>query len=88
VGPLFQEWLDEHYPLKASRVESAMREMRGGKLYRSGWGKRMRGSGPIAELISARFAKALAACGLNEEGRMGELRTDLFRPPIQQQTLF
>jgi DNA repair photolyase len=88
VGPLFQEWLDEHYPLKASRVESAIREMRGGKLYRSGWGQRMRGSGPIAELISARFARALAANGLNDEGRMGELRTDLFQPPGRQETLF
>jgi len=88
VGPLFQEWLDEHYPLKASRVESAVREMRGGKLYRSGWGQRMRGTGPIADLISSRFAKALAANGLLAEGRMGDLRTDLFRPPGYQASLF
>ena len=88
MGPLFQEWLDEHYPLKASRVESAIREMRGGRLYRSGWGERMRGSGPIAKLISARFARAQAANGLDGEARMGELRTDLFRAPSQQESLF
>ena len=88
VGPLFQEWLDEHYPLKASRVESAVREMRGGKLYRSGWGQRMRGSGPIAELISSRFAKALAANGLAGDDQMHALRTDLFQPPGYQPSLF
>ncbi len=88
VGPLFQEWLDEHYPLKASRVESAVREMRGGKLYRSGWGQRMRGSGPMAELIGSRFAKALKANGLGGDERMGELRCDLFQPPGYQESLF
>jgi DNA repair photolyase len=88
VGPLFQEWLDEHYPLKASRVESAVREMRGGKLYRSGWGQRMRGSGPIAELISSRFAKALAAHGLAGDDQTHELRTDRFQPPGYQPSLF
>jgi DNA repair photolyase len=88
VGPLFQEWLDEHYPLKASRVESAVREMRGGKLYRSGWGQRMRGTGPIAELISSRFAKALAANDLIGDDRMGALKTDLFQPPGYQESLF
>ena len=88
VGPLFQEWLDEHYPLKASRVESAVREMRGGKLYRSSWGQRMRGTGPIAELIGSRFARALAANGLAGADRMGNLRTDLFQPPGYQASLF
>ena len=88
VGPIFQEWLDEHYPLKAGRVESAVREARGGKLYRSGWGQRMRGTGPIADLISSRFARALAANGLAGDDRMGELRCDLFKPPGYQESLF
>lgn len=88
VGPLFQEWLDEHYPLKASRVESAVRGMRGGKLYQSGWGQRMRGAGPMADLISSRFAKAIATSGLARDDRMGKLRTELFQPPGYQQSLF
>jgi DNA repair photolyase len=88
VGPLFQEWLAEHYPLKASRVENAVRQMRGGKLYRSGWGVRMRGSGPIAELISKRFAKAVAKNGIGADASLGGLRTDLFRPPGYQESLF
>jgi DNA repair photolyase len=88
VGPLFQEWLDEHYPLKARRVESAIRQMRGGKLYRSGWSRRMTGSGPVADLIGGRFAKALKANDLNPVQDEPALRTDLFQPPIQQAQLF
>jgi DNA repair photolyase len=88
VGPLFQEWLQAHYPLKAERVENSVREMRGGRLYRSGWGQRMRGSGPIADLISSRFAGALKANGLDQSDRMGELNCDLFRPPGYQEQLF
>ena len=88
VGSLFQEWLDEHYPLKAGRVESAMRQMRAGKLYRSGWGTRMRGAGPMADLIGSRFARALRAHGLDGQSRLPELRRDLFRPPGYQESLF
>jgi DNA repair photolyase len=88
VGPLFQEWLEEHYPLKAARVEAAVRQMRGGQLYRAEWGARMRGSGPMAELIEKRFAKALADHGIDRDARQINLRTDLFRPPGQQQSLF
>jgi len=88
VAPLFQEWLDTHYPLKASRVENAVRQMRGGKLYRSGWGQRMRGTGPMAELIDNRFSKALRSNGLNTSSRSPDLRCDLFRPPGHQESLF
>jgi len=88
VGPLFQEWLDEHYPLKAGRVENAIRQMRGGRLYRSGWSRRLTGSGPVAELIGNRFAKALRANDLNPVQEERALRTDLFQPPIRQAQLF
>ncbi|MGD8831563.1 MAG: PA0069 family radical SAM protein [Pseudomonadales bacterium] len=88
VGPLFQEWLAEHYPLKAARVENAVRQMRGGKLYQAGWGARMRGAGPMAELIEKRFARALTANGIDRDARLVELRTDLFRPPGCQASLF
>jgi len=88
VAPLFQEWLETHYPLKARRIENAVRQMRGGKLYRAQWGERMRGSGPMAGLIDRRFAKALADHGIARDARLPELRTDLFRPPGYQETLF
>ena len=88
VRPLFAEWLAEHYPLKKQRVENAMRQMRKGKLYRSGWGGRMRGTGPMAELIGDRFRRALRANGIDPEAALPPLRTDLFRPPGHQERLF
>ncbi len=88
VGPLFQEWLAEHYPLKAARVENAVRQMRGGDLYRAQWGERLRGTGPMAELIEKRFTRALAKQGIERDARLVELRTDLFQPPGYQHDLF
>ncbi len=91
VKSLFEAWLAEHYPLRAGRVMSAIRETRGGKTYDSTWGKRMRGTGPYAELLAARFAAACRKQGLRD-GQLPPLRTDLFvRPPRdggQQQCLF
>jgi DNA repair photolyase len=80
VKELFRAWLDAHYPLKAERIMSAIRASRGGKDYDAAWGRRMRGEGPIAELICRRFAAAVKRHGLNAGDRPA-LRTDLFRPP-------
>jgi DNA repair photolyase len=80
VKDLFRAWLDAHYPLKAERIMSAIRASRGGKDYDAAWGRRMRGEGPIAELICRRFAAAVKRHGLNAGDRPA-LRTDLFRPP-------
>jgi DNA repair photolyase len=88
VAPLFKEWLQEHYPLKALRVENAVRQMRGGALYRSEWGQRMRGTGPMAELIGKRFTKALRDHGVDSAAPLSGLRTDLFQPPGYQACLF
>lgn len=84
VKELFEKWLDVHYPLKAQRVMNAIRSTRRGKAYDSTWGKRMRGEGAIAELIAQRFNKALKVNHL-QDGKMPELRTDLFRSPGHQQ---
>ena len=60
VKDLFEAWLAEHYPLRAERVMSAIRDIRGGRAYDSTWGRRMRGSGPFAELLAARFRRGPA----------------------------
>ena len=87
VAPMFQSWLATYYPLKAERVEAAVRDTRGGRLYASGWGKRMVGEGAVAELISKRFRRALRRHGL-ENARLPEPRCDLFAVPDPQQSLF
>lgn len=81
VKELFEAWLAEHYPMRAERVMNAVRDTRGGKAYDSAWGRRMRGSGPFAELLKSRFAAACRKHGL-ENAELPTLRTDLFRPPI------
>ncbi|MFK7914826.1 MAG: PA0069 family radical SAM protein [Pseudomonadales bacterium] len=82
VAPLFEEWLDAHYPLKAARVMSVIHQSRGGKAYDARWGLRMRGEGPFADLLAARFARALRSHGL-AGAKVPPLRTDLFRSHTQ-----
>jgi DNA repair photolyase len=83
VAPLFREWLDVHYPLRAQHVMSVVNQVRGGRDNDSRFGARMRGSGEFAELIARRFAIAARRLGLNA-GRV-PLDTSLFRPPALPQ---
>ena len=79
IKDLFREWLATDYPDRASRVMSLIRQMRGGKDYDAQWGKRMKGEGPIAALMSRRFATAKARYGL--AGRLGDLDLRRFAIP-------
>jgi DNA repair photolyase len=81
IKDLFFEWLEAARPDRARRVISLVRQMRGGLDYDSQWGSRMRGQGPIAELMSRRFAVACDRLGLNKTNF--QQRTDLFRPPLK-----
>ncbi|WP_270730441.1 PA0069 family radical SAM protein [Shimia sp. Alg240-R146] len=80
VSPLFREWLEEHYPDRASRVMARVQEMHGGQDYDAQWGKRMRGEGFYAEIIAQRFEVARKRFGLAKT--LPELRTDLFEAPL------
>lgn len=55
VEPVFREWLTRTQPLKAEKIEALIRQTRDGKMYRSGWGERQRGTGPIAEQVRQMF---------------------------------
>lgn len=58
VAELFQQWLQQHYPMKAERIMQRMRDCRQGRVYAAGFGQRMTGSGEFAELIGKRFSLA------------------------------
>lgn len=75
---IWREWLLLHYPDRAAHVMSLIRQMRGGKDYESAYGTRMRGEGPLAQLIEQRFRKAHARMGF--EG-MPPLDMSKFVPP-------
>ncbi|WP_114810393.1 PA0069 family radical SAM protein [Paraburkholderia kururiensis] len=78
VAPLFKDWLAAHFPDRADRVMSRVRDMRGGKDYDSSFGRRMKGEGPWADLLRQRFEKAVRRLGLNER-RRGILDISQFR---------
>jgi DNA repair photolyase len=89
VAPLFREWLDTHYPLRAAHVMSLINQLRGGRDNDPRFGSRMRGSGEFAWLLERRFNLAVKRLGLNRE-RVPLDRTR-FRPPkanTQQAELF
>ena len=81
VKILFREWLAEHYPERAKHVMSLINQSRGGKDYDAEFGVRMRGTGPFAELVRARFVLAARRLGFDPASDRHELVTTLFRPP-------
>lgn len=72
VAPLFKDWLAAHFPDRADRVMSRVRDMRGGKDYDSNYASRMKGEGLWADLLKQRFRQAVRRLGLNER-RQGSL---------------
>ena len=80
IKGLFREWLEKHYPDRATHVMSLIRAMRGGRDYDPTFGTRMRGTGPFAELLARRFRLACQRLGLNSDPRK-PLETACFRPP-------
>jgi DNA repair photolyase len=83
VAPLFRAWLDEHHPQRAAKVMHTIQSMRGGKDNDPNWFTRMRGSGPWADLLRARFERAVRKAGFSLP--RPPLRTDLFEPPAGPQ---
>jgi DNA repair photolyase len=84
VSPLFQQWLEAHFPQRAQRVMNRVRDMRGGKDYDADFGKRMRGEGVWAELIRQRFEKAADRYGIGKRaGRFKGLDAALFKSPAR-----
>ncbi|RYG03586.1 MAG: PA0069 family radical SAM protein [Caulobacteraceae bacterium] len=79
IKDLFREWLAEARPDRAARVMSLVRQSRGGRDYDPQWGSRMRGTGPVADLISVRFNTAVKRLGLNQDDRRRD--HTLFRVP-------
>lgn len=84
VEGLFEQWLQQHYPLKAAHVLSLIEQSRDGARYDSTFGARMRGSGLFAQMLRQRFDLATRKLGLNRRDNLGRLRVDLFSVPSEQ----
>ena len=80
VAPLFREWLDAHYPLRAAHVMSIVQEIRGGRDNDPRFGARMHGQGQFADLIRKRF-RSRASVSASTPSATTPLDTTRFRPP-------
>ena len=79
VKDLFLDWLTRSvHPSRATRVESLIRQSRGGKLYDASKDRR-RGRGPIVEQLKQSFDVFTRRYGLNRDVR--PMSTKHFRPP-------
>ena len=86
VKDLFADWLERHYPDRKERVLGRVRSVRGGALYKAGFGARMKGEGAWAKLIGQVFdlhKRRLAFPGLPKLSsasfrRPGERQGELF----------
>jgi DNA repair photolyase len=88
VAGLFEAWLSEHFPDRKEKVLNRVRELRGGQLYDSRFGNRMRGEGLFADQIRATFQTFKRRYGLDQP--FPELSTAAFRVPgkVEQLGLF
>ncbi len=67
VAPLFEKWLETHFPDRKEKVLNRLRAMHDGKLYKSEWGKRFTGGGIFAEQIAQMFQVARRKAGFTDE---------------------
>jgi DNA repair photolyase len=85
VAPLFEHWLDEHFPDRKEKVLARIRHLRGNdRLNNSQWHTRMTGEGVFAEQIASLFE---VGCRRAAIGERPKLSTVAFRRTIEQLTL-
>jgi DNA repair photolyase len=80
VAPVFQAWLARVFPDRQERVLSRIRSVRDGKLYNAQFGRRLSGTGPLAEQIAQLFAVFRKKQGLDAD--LPELDCMRFVPPL------
>ena len=82
---LFADWLDQHYPERASHVMSLVRQASGGRDYDNRFGVRQRGTGEYAGMIGQRFRAACSRYGLNRPDARQNLDCTQFVRPAEKQ---
>jgi len=82
---MFDDWLRKHYPDRAEKVLSRMRELSGGELYDARFERRMRGQGEYAELLRRRFEIATRRLGLGMRESCHDLSRFTVPPAVGDQ---
>lgn len=83
---IFHDWLYKNFPDRADKVWHLIQNGHGGKVNDSRYGVRMRGEGPISDLVGQQFKKYNKIYHLNAE--KWELDCSKFRRPGEQGRLF
>ncbi len=83
---LFHDWIYKNFPDRADKVWHLIENAHDGKVNDSRYGIRMRGEGPIADLVRQQFRKYNKIYGLNAE--RWNLDSNQFRRPGEQGKLF
>jgi DNA repair photolyase len=83
VAPLFEHWLEEHFPDRKEKVLGRIRNLRGDRLNNSEWHTRMTGEGIFAEQIASLFE---VGCRRARIGERPKLSADGFRRTREQLT--
>jgi DNA repair photolyase len=86
VKLLFHDWLYKNFPDRADKVWHMIEQSHGGKVNDTRFGVRMRGEGPISDIIRQQFMKYNKLYGLNAE--RWDLDCSRFRRPGEQGKLF
>ncbi len=86
VKLIFHDWLYKNFPDRADKVWHMIQNGHGGKVNDSRFGVRMRGEGPIAEMVNQQFKKYNKLYKLN--AAHWELDCTQFKRPGEQGKLF
>jgi DNA repair photolyase len=79
VKEIFEDWVTKNFPDRAEKVLHQIMECHGGKLNDSRFGVRMKGEGPIAEMIGDLFNTSHQKY-MNSK-RSSDLNISLFKRP-------
>jgi DNA repair photolyase len=83
VAPLFEHWLEEHFPERKEKVLGRIRHLRRNRLNDTKWHKRMTGEGIFAEQITSLFRVGCRRAGLGERPKLSCESFQRFRTQLQ-----
>ncbi|HEY4282591.1 MAG TPA: PA0069 family radical SAM protein, partial [Chthoniobacterales bacterium] len=86
IAPLFEHWLEEHFPDRKEKILGRIRDIRGGtgRMNDPNWGSRIKGQGIFADQVRGMFEVACRRHGMGERPKLSILA---FRRPNEQLTL-
>ena len=86
VAPLFEHWVEEHFPDRKEKILGRIRDLRGnGRLNNSKWHARMTGEGIFSEQIASLFEVSCRRVGINDRPKLSAAS---FRRSTTQLDLF